>query len=314
MAIQGDVVAVTIEIPSRGAEKFQMFLERHLPRLHQRMLLPLGVLIEDLKYKDPIQKYVEEFTTAENMPCFESIEIETINRCNNSCSFCPVNRAEDRRPYALMDEGLFEALIHQLSDIDFNGKISLYSNNEPLLDKRIIRFHRVAREILPGTFISLFTNGILLSPEIFDELIEMVDELVIDNYDDTLRLIEPIRKLHSHIDGNSHSLRGKVKIVVRRKSAVRRTRAGQARNRSKMNIYLRSSCTLPFAQMVIRPAGGVSLCCQDALGTYTLGDCTKETLMEIWHGRLYKDIRRRILAGRHALDLCNQCDHFSVPL
>lgn len=27
-----------------------------------------------------------------------SIEIETINRCNNDCSFCPVNRNNDNRP------------------------------------------------------------------------------------------------------------------------------------------------------------------------------------------------------------------------
>lgn len=306
-------MADIIRIPSIGTEKFHVFLERHFPLLLQRLLLPLGAQIEDLKYKTAIRKYIEKIRTEETMPCFESIEIETINRCNNSCSFCPVNRAEDTRPYALMEEGLFETLIRQLSDIEFNGKISLYSNNEPLLDKRIVRFHRTVRSILPHSFISLFTNGILLTPEIFDELIEIVDELVIDNYDDRLQLIEPVRKICSNINGSLHSLQGKVKVVLRRKSAVRQTRGGKARNRKKMNVHLRSSCTLPFAQMVIRPSGGVSLCCQDALGTYTLGDCTRESLMEIWHGRAYQDVRKRIMAGRNAIELCEQCDHFSVP-
>lgn len=305
-------MADLIEIPSKLTEGFQVFLERHLPLTHQHVLLPLGALLEDRKFRSIIRKRVEAIMSAESFPCFESVEIETINRCNNSCSFCPVNRSEDPRPYALMDEGLFREIVRQLGDIDFNGKISLYSNNEPLLDKRIVDFHRTVRESLPHSFISLFTNGTMLSPDIFDELIDNLDELVIDNYDDSLQMIESVRKIHSHISG-SESITGKVKIVIRRRSAVRRTRAGQAKNRRKMSVRLSALCALPFTQMVIRPAGGVSLCCQDAIGAYTLGDCTRESLMEIWNGKPFQDVRNRIMAGRQSIDICSQCDHFTVP-
>lgn len=38
----------------------------------------------------------------DNMPLFEEIEIETLNRCNGKCSFCPVNVNEPQRPYHKM--------------------------------------------------------------------------------------------------------------------------------------------------------------------------------------------------------------------
>ena len=40
-----------------------------------------------------------------------SIEIETVNRCNNTCSFCPVNRNNDTRPYQKMTDEFFYSLI-----------------------------------------------------------------------------------------------------------------------------------------------------------------------------------------------------------
>ena len=36
-------------------------------------------------------------------PKLQDIEIETLNRCNNDCSFCPVSRGNDIRPYQKMD-------------------------------------------------------------------------------------------------------------------------------------------------------------------------------------------------------------------
>ena len=80
------------------------------------------------------------------VPQMNSIEIETINRCNNDCSFCPVSKGNDIREYKKMSEELYHQIIDQLSDMDYRGYISLFSNNEPLLDVRIFDFLKYAKE------------------------------------------------------------------------------------------------------------------------------------------------------------------------
>ncbi|MBI3007947.1 MAG: SPASM domain-containing protein [Candidatus Omnitrophica bacterium] len=89
------------------------------------------------------------------------------------------------------------------------------------------------------------------------------------------------------------------------------TRAGEAKNRTTIQP-LAISCLLPFTQMVIRPDGKVSLCCADALGKVTLGDVTKDRIIDIWRSDTYKEIRRLILKSRRNMALCSGCDYISL--
>ena len=49
-----------------------------------------------------------------------------------------------------MSQDLFESIIQQLADIDYSGKLALFSNNEPFLDKDILAKHKHARDKLPN--------------------------------------------------------------------------------------------------------------------------------------------------------------------
>lgn len=88
---------------------------------------------------------------------FEHVEIETINRCNGTCDFCPVSKNNDSRKYAIMDRKLYESIISQLAEIDYSGRLALFSNNEPFLDEDIIDKHKYAREKLPKAKMHLYT-------------------------------------------------------------------------------------------------------------------------------------------------------------
>ena len=46
-------------------------------------------------------------------------------------------------------------LDYQLHDWGYKGHLTLYGNNEPWLDTRIVAFHKYAREKLPDAFITL---------------------------------------------------------------------------------------------------------------------------------------------------------------
>lgn len=103
----------------------------------------------------------------DTVPQLQSVEIETINRCNNDCSFCPVSKENDLREPMRMPEELFYKIIDELAEMEYKGYLSLFSNNEPLLDTRILDFLAYAVEKLPDAVHAMYTNGMLLTKEIF---------------------------------------------------------------------------------------------------------------------------------------------------
>ncbi len=243
---------------------------------------------------------------------FGEIVIETINRCNGTCSFCPVNKNLDTREFHLMKKELFFSIIEQLHNLNYKGTVSLYGNNEALLDKRIFEFLDYARKELPFASLVLSTNGLLLTNEKFYRIIPNLDLLIIDNYDDDLRLPPRIKDIYT-IYKNDEKYKNKVWIVLRKKNEILTTRGGQARNRKKITNTFISPCIYPFLQMAVRPTGEVGLCCNDALGEGTLGDLNKESIVDAWNGHKYIQFRETMFKeGRKNLLMCKNCDTIVV--
>lgn len=242
---------------------------------------------------------------------FDHVEIETVNRCNGNCSFCPVSKGNDTREYKIMSEDLFDKIIQQLADIDYSGKLALFSNNEPFLDADILLRHKYARKKLPNARMHLFTNGTLLTIERFQELMIYLDELIIDNYQQELKLIRPCREIVEYCEEHPE-LKKKVTIVLRKPQEILTTRGGDAPNRKNMISYGKERCVLPYKQLIIRPDGKVSLCCNDPLGKNTLGDLTKESILDVWNSQKFMKVRDALYRGRENWAHCVYCDNFSL--
>ena len=248
------------------------------------------------------------------------IEIETINRCNGTCDFCPVNRRDDKRLFARMDDELLERILKELHQKDYWGYLSLFCNNEPLLDKHIEERVALARGLCPRAFLYLYTNGTLLSYErLYSLMNNGLDYLVVDNYDEGMQLHPHLREILERVRRSAHAHWIKqIRINIISPKAVRLNRAGAAPNKAvavyeNHHYYRNMGCTKPFFQMIIRPTGEVSLCCQDALGICTMGDCKTMSLEEIWYGPAFMEVRKRLLyEGRNSLRLCNECDEHPI--
>lgn len=244
------------------------------------------------------------------------VEIETINKCNGTCSFCPVNRRDDPRNLEKMSDDLLQRILLDLHAHDYSGFLGLQSNNEPLLDKNIVKRIALAKERCPRAHVYMYTNGVLLTFELLTALFDAgLDSMVIDNYNENNRLHPHIELIAQKLEEEKYtSLKNKIKISIMSPHMVRSNRGGQAPNKQgrEFDDYLRykkMGCILPFEQLVIRPTGKISLCCQDALGRYTLGDAQKMTLDEIWYGEPFTEVRYALLKkGRQLLNLCNRCD------
>lgn len=242
---------------------------------------------------------------------FNHVEIETINRCNGNCSFCPVNRKNDTRKIAKMSRSLFENIIEQLANIDYKGKLALFSNNEPFLDKNIIEKHEYARKKLPNARMHLFTNGTLLTIDKFKKIVEYLDELIIDNYQQDLMLIKPCQDIEKYCEEHTE-LKKKVTIVLRKQQEILTNRGGNAPNRMDKVSYPNAKCVLPFKQLIIRPDGKVSLCCNDPLGCDTLADLNKEKILDAWYNPKFQRVRECLYKGRENWEHCQYCDVFNI--
>ncbi len=184
--------------------------------------------------RDYINNSVDYLT--KTVPIFSHIEIETLNRCNGVCDFCPVSVQNEVRSYIKMDTNLFTKIIDELADFNYSGRICLFSNNEAFMDDRIIEFHKFTRERLPNARTHLFTNGTLLTLEKFVEVIPYLDELIIDNYNQQLNLIPNVKEIANYCSEHE-VLKNKVTIVLRKPKEILTTRGEEAPNRKQKEIF-----------------------------------------------------------------------------
>ena len=255
--------------------------------------------------KNIVDEYMYELEVSK--PLFNHIEVETVNRCNGVCSFCPVSANHERREFAKMDEALYYRIVDQLAGMNYSGRFAPFSNNEPFLDERVADFLKYARKKLPNARIHLFSNGTVLSVDTFAKAVEYLDELYIDNYNQQMQLIPPIRKIADYCDEHEE-LKKKVTICIRKPQEVRTSRGGDAPNRTRQEVIPEIGCVLPFSQLIIRPDGKVSLCCNDPYGKYTLGDVNTESLVDIWYGERFNKVRKAMFKGRASWGECRYCD------
>lgn len=263
-------------------------------------------IIAKIQYQCQFRKIDKRRNILGEEPLWKSIEIETFNRCNGECSFCPVNKNSDPRYPVKMEENLFEKIINELSELSYDGNIFLHSNNEPFLDSRIVNFMRIAKERVPKAHLSVYTNGTLLTMDKFVRAMKYLDSIYIDNYSDEGIWGGNVTEIRQFCKENIEVGR-RVTISMRKQNEVLSSRGGTAPNKEK---HIRNSlpCLLVFTQLIVRPDGKVSLCCNDPLGDYTLGDLNVQTMKEVWNSSRYKNLRKALRVSRRNIEKCKYCD------
>jgi len=262
--------------------------------------------------------YIEYFEKCQNIPKPLIVSIETINRCNSTCDFCPANRNADKRPFAKMSDETFKKIIQDLKEWGYEGMVSLYVNNEPLIDPRIIEFHQYVKEQLPKCQIKFFTNGLLLSLDKFKEIIKYVDYMTINNYGETTQLHQNIEEIYQEVKKDSaHYQDKKIVINVRYIHDVLTNRAGEAPNKKATFEIVKEPCLFPYTDMTIFANGNAGICCNDATEKTNLGNVMQESMEQIWkkqQGMCYSFVREKIKKGRDGLPFCKYCDTLDTGL
>jgi len=234
---------------------------------------------------------------------FSSVQLETITTCNRKCWYCP--NSKYGKPYALMPVELYKKIVDQLSNIKYRTVFSPHFYGEPLLDKRLPDLISYARKKLPNSLIRIYTNGDLLTEELFFKLIGAgVNEFFITDHDVSLTKEGKLVKKDTFIVNFKNKLAKKFQdkiILFRLGSNDLNNRGGLVKVKGKKT----ERCNI--RQVIINHEGNFLLCCHDYFAKYPLGNINDKDIMEIWNSKNFKSMRQRLRKGIFEFDMCKKC-------
>jgi radical SAM protein with 4Fe4S-binding SPASM domain len=151
------------------------------------------------------------------------VQVQTINRCNAACDFCPYPYTVHLQEKRIMDDDLYSKIVDEC--VREPGLLDFVpmSKNEPLLDlkmeERIREFRSKAQ---PHQIVELVTNGSALTPARAKRLMDAgLDMLTVS------------------ISAANEETYNKVMVGLSWKQLMNNLEALSRENLSKMNVYLR---------------------------------------------------------------------------
>ncbi|MGE0864651.1 MAG: radical SAM/SPASM domain-containing protein [Vicinamibacterales bacterium] len=266
--------------------------------------------------------------------------IDVTELCNLSCTHCPHPAFKQSDFYA--GRSLSPELVSKaIGEVAGAGRghvqyVRFASDGEPLLNKAIYPMLTEAVE-RSGTFVSLTTNGTLLTPPRIEQLIATGVHLVdisIDAFSaetyakirvrgdlavtsrNVQRLIarvresgSPMRIAVSYIEQpeNAHETAdferfwtnaGAHSVAIRRLHSASGAVIPVAEVMRKQGaIKQRTPCVYPWERVVLTPRETLAFCPSDWTGGSSLVDYHTNTIADVWHSRQYEALRRAHLTN-----------------
>ena len=274
-------------------------------------------------------------------PLFNTINIETTSWCNFKCKFCPASFLD--RPHHVMSDKLYKKLIDELAEIDYTGDIKLHQSNEPMTDPNIYDRIAYARENTVCS-VGFYSNGFKIDSVALEKLYKAgLHFLGVEAYvskkqfDHLLKGFLDLQTRHDDVivhhqteDGgysyaevkSSFKRRGMYITLSRRydkadddddtffeynKSKIT-SRCGIIP--SRMKTKRTNMCVRPFRKMQVNWDGKVVLCCEEWLYNKNaiMGDLNKNSVVEIWNGKPFFEMRHMLQNHKRDRYPCNQCN------
>jgi len=219
----------------------------------------------------------------------QAVYIQTRTDCNNTCSICPQPKAFKRFGLQKMTKKLFDKIIFDLVERDYNGLIGIFLQQEPLLDDRLFEFIEMANCSMASVEIS--TNGILLKGNMEKLKNSSVDRIYFNygaikhgktpasiiNYVNELAKYKRVIVNYPVLENdNIKSLFPKC-YVENFWASNRGGNVKSVRHTNKTKFSDRNC-----QQLNIVATGDVILCCNDYMRENVFGNAKDENVIDIW--------------------------------
>jgi len=266
------------------------------------------------------------------------VSIETTNRCNARCNFCPNHSlARNRR---LMPDELFQKIIQDCKEFPLPA-IEPFLQGEPFMDPQILERLAYINNQLPNTALRIYSNGAALTPNKSDALRELnIDKLYISlntinkaKYEEVVGL--PFERTMNNVRALCASNpKGPVaKVITLRMTLVEDTTPEEVDAFKSLCRELGARpmivglfnykgdipAALPVPcypcehidRLDIMSNGQTTLCCMDQEGEYGWGSVIDRSVLEVFNSEQARLVRQMHRTGeRCKLTPCNRCNLF----
>jgi len=245
------------------------------------------------------------------IPMWSSLEIELQSDCNRDCFFCP--RHGDRSGIRKDSAGkhikksmptwkIFD-IIDQVTALGYMGILGFHRLSEPLLDKRYIEIATYAKK--KGLKIWDNTNGDILkkNPALCDKLDDLSYKITIGLYDYSNEKEKKEQKKFWN------SRFKKTKVIFSLAAEFPLIRQNTKLFDKKLINKTKDLPCFRTSGLRIRYDGEVSLCCEDDLCTFKLGNVFDSSIKDIWWSEKHIKIVNSLKAkrGRNEYPPCRNC-------
>jgi len=266
----------------------------------------------------------------------QMLSIEPTNRCNLSCPFCLAglqNQLESTRhdllprDFGFMDFRLYQKIVMDAVAFDIK-KMQLHFQGESLLHKGFPDIVKLAKE--HGMYTQVFTNGLVLTEDYADRIIESGLDLMRFSVDGASEetyqqnrvggKFERVYKNMQMMVERANSSRSSIPLVwqfialrnneheiekARRMAqdigidffvktyAVTDPELAPLNPKHQRKLHIKP-CTDIYRSIFVYWNGDVVACCYDQTGENVVGNLGESTLEEIWEDSAYVELRRRI--------------------
>jgi len=254
-----------------------------------------------------------------------TVNVELTSRCNKDCWMCGRRKIDREYPEIAMDYGdmdftLVKSITEQLPE---GIVVQLHNNGEPLLYPRF----KEAAQLFRRQIRCMDTNGKLIV-EKADEIIDNLDTLTISTFEKDVEGEEQYKLICEFLKlkGDRKPVviircLGEVEIARYRKleciiaTRILHSPLGSFKYKKSPAVPEAGICLDFLNHMAIRKDGKVSICVRfDPHGVGIIGDCTRESLVNIWNNSARKKWARYHIEGkREKIPLCSYCEFWGIP-
>ncbi len=288
----------------------------------------------------------QNITESLNKKRMISLYIEPTSICNLTCKFCDLhyNPKSHFKPTGSMSMDTYYKIIHQLNELHFRYKtINFFLHGESLLNANLIKMIQIARKEKISSNFTLTTNGILMTPDKFDQLVNAGITTILVSLDSVNRQYfkdfkgaDKLDIILHNIDYALHNTPLNVQFGIKctttehskyieedQSSRVIEYFKETVKHSNNLHVHLKNElswpeqdkklkntilipCEFPFYQTVINSDGTVTSCCADITNSLVIGDIWASSLKEIIRSKKIKDIQRSLLTGKPP-QICRHC-------
>jgi len=266
------------------------------------------------------------------------LDIESASACQMRCPMCYTTYMDDSLK-GIMKWELYTKIVDEAASLGVYS-IKLSWRGEPLLNKRIVDMVRYAKKIgikevafLSNAefltkemaealvdsgldWLSVSADGVgeiyneIRRPAIFEETLERVAYM--KKYRDGKGLTRPllrVQSIMSAVENSPDTYRRSWENIVDRINVI----ADEARDFNEKSLQWDRYfvCPKPWQRMTIAYDGRVHQCISDYGAKNILGDVSRESLYQVWHGTKNRAVREAFLKHRYLEENepCNLCSY-----